>query len=224
MKWNVNNIYEFVLFLTNKNQSGSISAKDFFYAWNSEQSAYHQDLLGRWQNRNNGKSGVNTGMIQNDTVISMLSPFIIQSSITVTTGRATKPDDFIFDVALRINGHNVTKINHGQIAEVNQSVLDAPSITNNAYYAAQYEGYYYILPITATPLVLDYVASCEDIVWGYSYDADGRQVYNSGTSVQPKWDTNTLREITKRTLKQFGVSFKDGDMAAYGNSVIQTGD
>jgi hypothetical protein len=224
MIWTTDDILNFTKFLTRKNQSASISAGDLFYAWNSEQRAYHQDLLGRWQNRNNGKSGMNTGLVQNETIINQLAPFILQETITITDGEAIKPEDFIFDVALRINGENVTKINHGQIANVNNSVIDAPSVTTNTYYAAVYEDYFQIFPSTATSLVLDYVADVRDIKWGYSFDGEGRQVYNSGTSVNPKWaNNNVIVEITKRTLRNFGVSYKDADFSNYGENVINSG-
>lgn len=222
-KWTTNDILNLTLFLTKKNQSGSISAKDLFYSWNSEQSAYHQDIVGRWQNRNNGKSGINTGLIQNKTVLTQLAPFTLSDTITVTDGEATQPEDFIFDLALRINGHNVTEINPGQIYSVNESVIDPPSITNNCYYFSRFEDTYHILPTTVTSLTLDYVAECRDIVWGYTFDAQGRQVYNSGTSVNPQWNSNTVREITRRTLRSFGVAFKDADFSAYGENTINSG-
>ncbi len=222
-KWTTNNILEFTLFLTKKNQSSSISAKDLFYAWNSEQSAYHQDIVGRWQNRNNGKTGINTGLIMNKTILTQLSPFTIPVTLDVVDGNATKPDDFIFDLALRINGHNVTEINPGQIYSVNESVIDPASIATNTYYMVIYKDYYHILPITVTTVDLDYVAAPIDIVWGYTFDAQGRQVYNSGTSVNPQWNVSTVREITRRTLRSFGVSFKDADFSAYGENTINSG-
>lgn len=224
MAWTTNDILELTKFLTKKNQSASISASNLFYSWNSEQSAYHQDLVGRWQNRNNGKSGVNTGLIMNKTILTQLAPFTIPTTLSVDTdGNATKPDDFIFDVALRINGHNVTEINPGQIYSVNESVIDPPSIIDNSYYFVIYEGYYHILPITVTSVNVDYVAECTDIKWGYTFDVQGRQVYNSGTSVNPKWSQNCIVEITRRTLRSFGVSFKDSDFSAYGENTINSG-
>lgn len=222
-KWTTDDIMNLTLILTKKNQSSSISAKDLFYQWNTEQSAYHQDIVGRWQNRNNGKSGMNTGLIMNETILTQLSPFTIPITLTVTDGNATKPDDFIFDLALRINGHNVQKINPGQIYSINESVIDPASETTNTYYVAIYEDYYHILPITVTTVDLDYIAEPTDIKWGYTFDAQGRQVYNSGTSINPKWNNNTIKEITRRTLRSFGVAFKDADFSAYGENTINSG-
>lgn len=223
MRWTVDNIYKLYLRLARKNQAGGISATDLFYYWNAEQRAYHQDIVGRWQNRANGKTGANTGMMLNETTLTELAPFTIKETLAVTTGNADKPEDFIFRVGLRINGAKVDVINHGQIPSVTSSVIDAPSITNNIYYAIEYEDYYSFLPNTVTSADLDYIADCEDIVWGYTFDANNRQVYNAGTSVQPKWNNNVIITITKRAFTALGVTFKDPDFSNFGRAAQVSG-
>ena len=211
--------------LVRKNQAGSISAEDLFYHWNAEQLMYYQDIVGRWQARANGKSGVNTGLILNETSLSDLAPFTISESLTVSGGQATKPDDFEFRLALRVNGKKVFFIRPDQIAAVNDSVIDAPSVANNMYYATEYEDYYLFLPSTGfSAAVLDYIGSPREIRWAYTYDAEGRQVYNEGQSVSPKWGNSTIVEITKRTLNTLGISWKDGDFANAGKSAQMTGE
>lgn len=231
MAWNVNQIYEYVQWLINKNAAGGISSDDFFYMWNSEQTACQTDLLGQWENRNNGKSGANTGLILNQTIGQYLAPFTVPIILTIANGKVTKPADFIYEVGLRINatggtaGNKIDKINHGQITYVTDSVIDAPSVANNLYYAIEYLNYYSLLPTTVTGTVsLDYVAQCRDVKWAYTFDADDRQVYDPLNSVQPQWSQNAVIAITKRALKSLGVHYKDADFANFGNSNIQTGD
>lgn len=224
MAWDVNQIYGCLRFIIRKNQAGNISATDFFYAWNMEQYAYHDDLVGKWQNRNNTKEGMNTGLIQNEVIMTKLAPFTIPITLPITTGNANKPADFIYTLALRINGEKVFKITHDQKWAVNQDVIDPPSIADNSYYYLEYLNYYSFLPNTVTTCDLDYIASCTDVVWGFILDGSNRQVYNVGTSEQPKWNQNTIIEITKRTLKTLGVSYKDGDFEQYGQSIITAGD
>ena len=98
MSWSVDYIYNLYKRLARKNQAGGISANDFFYYWNTEQNMYHQDIVGRWQARANGKQGANTGLIENETILSELAPFTIASDLTITSGNADKPSDFIFRV------------------------------------------------------------------------------------------------------------------------------
>lgn len=227
--WDVNKIFLDLRFLLRKNQSGSISATDFFNAWNTEQHSYFSDELGKWQARNNGKSGQNTGLILNETIMTDLAPFTIAGSVTISSGQATKPSDFIYGLARRLSvsgaEHLVTKINHGQIWYVNNDVIDPPSVTDRTYYIIEYEDYYSVLPSSSTGnLLLDYIAHPTDVVWAYTFDAQGRQVYNPGLSVQPKWSIPTVIQITKRTLTSFGISYKDKDFMNFGDKNTITGD
>jgi len=87
----VDYIYKYVNDLMNKNQAGGMGNEKFERLWNGEQSAYHSDLLGRWQNRNNGKTGINTGLIENETIMQKLSVFTKAVSLTITSGNSDKP-------------------------------------------------------------------------------------------------------------------------------------
>jgi len=231
MGWNVDQIYRFQRWLVRKNQTGLISSTDFFYSWNAEQYSMHEDLLGKWQLRSNGKTGANIGLIQDQTVLTKLAPFTIPITLTITSGFSDWPSDFIYQVALRINGAKVTYFNKDERWAIEDSVIDPPSISDNCYYYTEYMsatdgicGQYEFLPNTATTANLDYVASCTDVVWAYTFDGNGRQVYDPANSIQPKWNQNTIIEITKRTLKSLGVSYKDQDFDQFGQSNIVTGD
>lgn len=223
MALSVNYLYEFSLKLIKKNQSGSISGVDFAYFWNDAQSTYLGDLLGRFNSRNNGKEGNNTGLILNQTQLNKLAPFTTPVTLTIASGVSDKPLDFIYRMALRINGYDVYFINHGQIASVNNSAIDPPNATDNKYYAVEYEDYYSFLPTTVTTANLDYIAYPNSIVWGYTYSSEGQQKYNPGTSVQSKWDDVSSLEITKRMLSTMGLSLKDKDFENFGNKTIITG-
>lgn len=220
--WDVNQIYQFLRWLLRKNQAGAISSNDFFYAWNSESSSYFKDLLGRFQARANGKLGMNTGLIENESIETQLSPYTKNVTIAIAAGLGSKPSDFIYKVGMRINGVDVFHVNKNQIAAVNNSSFDAPSVSGNRYYYTNYQGQYKFFPNTVTEAELDYICHPTDIVWGFTI-VSGRQQYNAGTSVQPEWRQPEIVEITKRALKSFGVSFHDRDFAEFGNSVINTG-
>ncbi len=229
MALSVDYLYQFSLKLIRKNQAGGLSSKEFEIQWNDAQGSYQDDLLGRFQMRNVGKTGLNTGLLEDETILQKLSPFTIQETLTITGGNVTKPSDFVYRIGFRINGEDAYKINSGQIATVNNNVIDPPSITNNKYFFVEYEDYYYILPhtlptVSITTAELDYIKTPRNIVWGYVWDNDGRQVYNAGLSTQPQWDNNSCREITKRMLTNLGVSFKDNDFANFGKSVQLTGE
>lgn len=178
MAYNVNDIYEYLKRLARKNITGGISSKDFFYNWNGEQSAYHTDLLGRWQRNNNGKEGANTGLIENQVIMTQLAPFIANTTLTIAAGVSPKPTDFAYKLALRINNQKVWHINHNQIYYVDGNVIDPPSVPNDSYYYVEYGSNYSFLPNTVTTAQLDYIKKPTDILWAYTFDANGRQVYN----------------------------------------------
>lgn len=231
MALSVDYTYNFILSLMKKNQAGGLKSNDFNVQWNDAQGSYQDDLLGRFQARNNGKTGLNTGLIEDETIMQKLSAFVVPYTLTITSGIAQKPSDFVYRLALRINGKDCYKINYNQIATVNDSVIDPPSIADNMYYFVEYgksitnpTGYYSFLPNTVTAADLDYISTPVDVKWGFTYDSQDRQIYNSGLSVQPQWDNNSCREITKRMLTNLGVSFKDTDFANFGKSVQLTGE
>lgn len=223
MSLTVDYLYKFSLNLIRKNQAGSFSNEEFEKFWNDAQGSYQDDLLGRFQARNNGKEGANTGIIENETIIQKLTPFIKPATLTITSGKADKPTDFVFRMALRIGNYDVYKINYNQRATVIDSVIDPPLAATNSYYFLEYEDYYEFLPSTVTEATLDYVQTPPNVKWGFSWDANDRQVYNSGTSIQPKWGNNDCREITRRMLKDIGVSLKDADFLNFGQNAILTG-
>lgn len=227
MAWNVDQIFSFVQFLTRKNQSNSISANDFFYVWNAQSAGYMQDMLGRFQRNSNTKQGASTGAIENETILSKLAIFTKNVTIPVVSGQAPKPGDFTYAWALRETNsqQRVWPVNHDQIYAVLEDVIDPPSTTQNNYYCTEYGNYYSINPPTTGSIDLDYCSSPVDVVWGWVLDGNNRKVYAPSNSVQPQWTSNgSIVEITQRTLKLFGVSYHDNDMAQFGESVMAKGE
>src|SRR5689334_22444660 len=93
----VDYIYQFILKQIQKSQSGGLSATQFQYYWNDAQSAYMDDLLGRFQRGSNTKEGMgNTGLIENETVLTKLAPFIQNVPLTIAGGTCAKPSDLLY--------------------------------------------------------------------------------------------------------------------------------
>ncbi len=230
MALSIDYCYNFYLKLIRKNQSGSINGTEFAFNFNDQSDAYMADLLGRFQKNNNGKSGNNTGLIKNETILTKLKPFTRSASLTVSSGQSEMPEGFVFRLALTISGKLVQLINHDQEPAVNDSVIDPPSTTTNTYYVTEYTSdsdnkqYYSFLPTTVTAATLKYIKVPNRVVWGYTTLPSGKQQYNSGQSVQPQWDDISCMEIVKRMLRNTGVSLKDKDFENFGMQTIQTGE
>lgn len=230
MAWTTDNIYNFLLFLIDKNQESEVSPNDFFYAWNSESSTMQQDLLGRWQARANGKTGANIGMIKDEAITLQLQPFTISVPLVFASGFAPLPNDFVYHLALTIANKKVYHFNKDQRYAIMDSVIDPPSQSDGSYYYTEYNlsaaggGTYELLPGISVTAKLDYIQAVRDIKWAFTPSVSGQDVYDSVNSVQPQWGQNQIIEITKRVLKQMGVTFKEQDFAAYGESIITKGD
>lgn len=224
MALSVDYIYQFSLRLIKKNQAGGLASTEFAYHWNDAQATYMDDLLGRFQARNNGKEGANTGLIENETILTKLNPFSIPTTLTITAGLATKPANFIYTLAIRINNAKAFQVDRDEIWAMLDDVIDPPSVSANSYYYAEYGNDYKFYPNTVTSAELDYIVAPTDVFWNWTPDGQGRQVYTASGSVDPVWDNNSCREITKRMLTNLGVSFKDQDLSNFGKSVVLTGE
>lgn len=224
MALSVDYLYQYSLKLIKKNQAGGLDSVEWAYHWNDAQNSYMGDLLGRFQQNSNGKSGANTGLIENETILSKLSPFTKNANIPISGGKAVKPSDFIYTLAIRASGKNVEHINHNQRFSVENSVIDPPSVSEETYYHLEHQGYYDILPAATPSVDLDYISTPPNVLWNFSLDGSNRKVYNSVGSVQSLWDDLSNREITKRMLTTIGVSYKDADFFNFGAKVQQQGE
>jgi len=224
MALSVDYVYQYMLKLIRKNQSAAISAGDFAYFWNGEQRAFFSDLMGRFNKNTNSKLRLDTGLIENETIMTKLLPFTKPLvNQPVSAGNGTKPTDFVYTLAVRINGNKVFQVNHDSIWSVNQDVIDPPSIADDSYYYVEYLNYYSFLPSSVTQFDLDYISSPPDVLWAYTLDVNNRQVYDPANSVQPLWSNSDCSEITQRCLKQIGVSFSSQDFENFGQQTIVEG-
>lgn len=224
MALSVDYLYSFAKSLIRKNQSAGLIVTDFQYFWNDAQGSYQDDLLGRFQSRANTKEGSNTGLIEDETIIAKLTPFMQPVTIAAIGGQAIKPTDFVYTLAMRVGNFKVYQIDKDQIQSVLNSVIDPPSVANNTYYFTEYSNYYLIYPNTVASISLDYIQTPPDVIWAFTYDANNNQQYTSAGSVQPLWSNNSCREITKRMLKTIGVSFSSQDFENFGQSVLAAGE
>lgn len=224
MALSVDYIFEFAKKLVRKSQAGGLTSNEFQQYWNEAQSGYINDLVGPFQKRSNDPSNPRVGLMQNQSTLTKLSPVMGTSSLSVVSGSANKPDNFVYLLDLRIGTTKVQPISFDQWESVSGSVIDTPSASTGTYFYSEYNNAFEFLPSTLTATAtLKYIFMPENIVWAYTLDADGRQVYDSANSVQPVWDDVACREITMRMLKPYGVSIKDGDFQNAGQSAIITG-
>jgi hypothetical protein len=219
----VDTAYNTMRFIARKNQIASLSPSDFQFAFNTAQRNYYDLLVGRIEQYRYDKPTPRIGLSMTDNVVSRLTPFKKQANITVTAGIGTKPTDFNKLLSMTtINAYRVYRVEENRAAERFHDSIDGIS-EGNAFFIED-DTSWRILPVTLDFVSVRYLYCPVDVVWGYTLDGSGRPVYNSGTSVQPKWDDNDMDEIIGRALKVLGVSIKEGALLNYGEQVIQKGE
>lgn len=221
---NIDNLYKYYLELLRKNQGGGVSSTEFGNFFNAEQSSIFGDLIGRFQKINNSKEGMNTGLIQDETILTKLSPFTKTANLPAVNGVITRPPDFVYRLAIRVGNAKVNVVTHDKWWSVFDDVIDPPSVADGRYYALTYGLTYTINPSTIAAADMDYVMVPPDVKWAFILDSQGRQTYDPGpNSVQSLWDINTNREIIQRMLKQAGVSLSDREYSEFGETIITKG-
>lgn len=221
MALSVDYVYKFMLDVMKKSQAGGLRKESFQYHWNNASNNYMNALLGPFQLKSNDPSNPKQGLLQNQTVLGKLQPFVTSTSITPAAGLAAKPSDYIFALNLSVGDYDMVPVTLNQINGAKASVIDPPSTTQ--FYYAENSTSFKILPASSvSSITLEYIKKATNVVWAYTFDANNRQVYDAANSVQPEWDDLSCGEITMRAFKTLGVSFKDGDMAQFGQSIQQS--
>jgi hypothetical protein len=60
-------------------------------------------------------------------------------------------------------------------------------------------------------------------VWGFTLDANGREVYNQATSVDPIWYDADMMQVIARALKMIGVNLQASQVMQYADDILKNG-
>ena len=71
--------------------------------------------------------------------------------------------------------------------------------------------------------LLSYVRTPPTIVWGFTLDANGREVYNQATSVDPVWYDSDMMMIIARALKMVGINLQASQVVQYADDILKNG-
>lgn len=220
---NVDQVYSIMRFIARKNQLESLSPAEFQYAFNSAQRNYYDFLVGRIEQYRYDRPLPRVGLAMTDNVVSRLTPFQLESTISLVSGAATKPVNFNKLLSmLTPNDYRVYRVEENRLSERIKDSID-PIDEPNAFYV-ETKTSWVVYPSTIANVRVKYLRLPVDIVWNYTIDGQGRPVYNPTGSVSPEWMDNDIDELIARALKILGVSIKENALVSYGQSVINTGE
>ena len=219
----VDEVKRLMEYIINKNQNGNFTRSDFFDVINQSQRQYQSWLLGSFQTYTPGRPIAKVELGQNSVVRQRLSPTIYRVVLTIDgSGNAPYPADYIQTDSMYMTTGNkrIRNVQQNALDSNINSVID-PVATNPIYLIEDTRFQFY--PVTLVNSKLTYVGDAPDIVWGFTLDGNGREIYNEGTSVQPVWDDIALADIIDRALKMTGVNFQNGAVVQYANELKSSG-
>jgi len=219
----VNEVFVLIKYIINKNQNGLFDRSDFFAVINQAQRQYQSWLLGSFQTYTPGRPIAKVELGQNSVVRQRLSPVIYRATLTIDgSGNATYPANYIqTDSMYMVTGNKrIRNVQQNALDSNINSVID-PVATNPIYLIEDTRFQFY--PVTLVNSKLTYVGDAPDIVWGFTLDGNGREIYDAGTSVQPVWDDIAILDIIDRALKMPAINLQNVSAMQYASELKSLG-
>lgn len=219
---NVNEVYQLILFIVNKNQSGYISPDEFNLVINQAQVSYMDYLAGQFQQYQAGRPMPTVQFGNNESTRQRVTPFIYNELLTVdVNGLAPYPEDFLITDTVWTSSLNKIKfVQQDYLSNYLNSRITP--VADNPIYLAEREGFRFY-PNNIGQARVSYIKKPTTIVFGYTVDGFGLPVYNPATSVDPQWQELDLLEIISRALRMIGVNLQSGLISQYANEITKTG-
>lgn len=231
---NINEAYQFVQFVSNKNQRGNLKPSDFNLVAGRAQLDLFMHRYGNPAQYQYGNPSPRVGWQKGQKITDDLKPFLTQKTVYLSAGKFTLPSDYVHLSSARgtylenqdcgqlplEETTNVDVVNDNELAYRLSSFIDRPSLKYPVM--AFYDTYCQVYPKSMQSMVITYLRKPINPVWGYTIQ-NNNAVYNPTTSVDFEMPDETHNEICYRILSYLGVNLRDGDLAAYAQQMKQTG-
>lgn len=229
----VNEIYELMKYIINKNMQGNLPPAKFRLVINQGQRSYISYLLGSFQQYTPGRPVSRVELGSNSVVRQRLAPVIYGYILNIDPyGNSPYPGDYIqTDAMWGIYGPSIyggsiygTKrirfVQQTQLDSYYNSVIDPPP--SNPIYLIQDVNFQFY-PTNLYQAKLHYVRDAPEIIWGYTLDVNNRPIYDPTTSQQPVWDTAAIFDVIIRALQMVGINLQANQVIAYSNEIKTQG-
>ena len=206
----INDVYNLVAFIFNKQKSGHITPTKFNVAIKAASRELFDDLYRTYED---------TQYISDE-----LRVFLKTSALTPnsTTGVIGLPSDYSHKVSIRTttNNYPVDLVKAEQWGYRINNSLVAPTARRPVARVRE-DNQLEFRPLGLS-FTLDYFQKdLEGIEWAYTI-VSGKETFDEGSSTDVLWSSNVVNQLARRVLEQFGVSLKDTDVFSYSNQTKQT--
>lgn len=222
---NVNEVYTiWKLCLAKNNQQGYGTRQNFYSSINQGQRDYLDYLKGEYQKYQPNRPVAVVEFGQNEQIRQSLAPLIYGAILhpNNTTGIAAFPSDYEYiDNMWGVYGfYNIKFIQQNRIDSYIHSVIDP--IASNPVYIIQHEGFQFF-PQNIGDTRLSYIRTPPSIVWGYTFDSNGREVYDPATSQDPVWADTDIIQVIVRALAMMNCYLQVGSVQQYAQEIKNIG-
>lgn len=205
--------------------NGDITPQEFNDVINTAQRSFQSYLIGELQQYQYGHAQARIQYSQNETSRQKITPLIYSGfALTInSSGNANYPADYcVTDSMLTTTGNSrIRYCKQENLYSTVNSVID-PVASNPIFLIEKDKFQFY--PITQASARLNYIRNCPNIVWGYTIDGNGREVYNQASSTDPVWQDLDMLEIIVRALAIIGCNLQLGVVSQYANDIKKSGE
>lgn len=214
---NINDIYELLQFVCNKNQRGYISPGEFNRAINAVSMQLFKEKIGLPEEYQLGRPIPRVALGITLKNLEDVDPFIKEVEMTgATTTGWVKPADFVYPVSMysvqALGRKSIDLVGHQELNDALASTVFQP--TTEYPIAASVAGKIKVYPVNTPACHVTFLRMPQGILWAGTL-VSGRLVYDEATSTQPEWPQATWNELFTRCLSLFGVNLKAQDITQY---------
>lgn len=223
MPIDVNELYQFVQFVANKEQSGFIKPNEFNLAADRAQMQFFMERYNNPAEYQPGRPIPRVAFQQSQKVSDDLRVFMESEDIANNESIAGLNSDYVHLVSLRTAGGNHIKLlDDSEVGHILNSALTPPT---DAYPVAYIVGDEIKLEGTNSAK-LTYLRRPEKPLWEYYKDSSGNPtdstgnpttypVYDSTTSTELEFPDETFNEIAIRVLSFVGINLRENQLSQY---------
>lgn len=223
---NSNQVYLLVKYAAGKNlEQGYVSPDDFNNVlMPAAQAGYLDYLLGEYQKYQAGRPIAVVEVGNKEKIRNSIAPLIYNTVLApnTLTGIASYPSDYeASDAMWNVYGfYNIRFVNQPRLASFAGSSIDL--IEENPVYLLKHEGFQFY-PTNVGLARLSYVRTPPSIIWGYTLDGNGVEVWNPATSQDPVWADTDMYNIIARALRIIGVNLDMNTLSQYAQEIKYQG-
>ena len=202
----IDECYRFLMFISNKTQSGAVQPANFNIAAQRAQMQLFGQEIKHWQ--------------ESQEVTDALKNFLVTATLNVpvTTGQVGYPADYAHTSTMGAYyaplGKEVPVMEVDNDEFRSRSVSEVVVPTKRFPIYTYYSGYMQFLPKDISFVMMDYFRIPANPVWGYTV-TNGRPVYNPSTSVDFEFPDTSHNDLVFMMCSYLGINIREADLVQY---------